>query len=197
MITPCVEGQFSTNDQPSRPIAGVQFPTSARQMPFPAIFGIKVPVLRKLSKEYMDLSLKDLKNTLKSKYHEERLLALLIMVGQFSKGDQKKKKSIHELYLKNTRFINNWDLVDVTTPKIVGEYLLDKPKQRKILYKLAKSKDLWERRVSIMATFTFIRANDFQDALKLSEILLNLPISCLNFSISKLVDTIVNSFKFV
>ena len=133
--------------------------------------GIKVPVLRKFSKKYWQtLSVSDIKTLLTSKIHEERMLALYILILQYKKGDEQERKNIFDFYLKHTKYINNWDLVDVSTPNIVGDYLLDK--DRKILYKLVRSKDLWERRISIMACFTFIRNNDYKDALKISEILL-------------------------
>ena len=92
------------------------------------------------------------------------------MTLQYPRKDEKGKKQIYDFYLKNTKWINNWDLVDVTTPRIVGEYLLDR--DRKVLYKLARSSDLWEKRIAILATFMFIRENDFQDTLKISKILL-------------------------
>ena len=133
--------------------------------------GIKVPVLRKLAKEYLDLPLKEIKTLLESQYHEERLLSLIIMAGQFSKGDQKKKKNIYKLYLQNTRYINNWDLVDVSADKIVGPILINT--SRKPLYELARSKILWERRIAIMSTFHFIKNNDFQDTFKIAEMLLD------------------------
>ena len=133
--------------------------------------GIKVPVLRKLAREYLDLSLGDIRTTLRSKYHEQRLLALLVMVGQFAAGDQNKKQSIYRLYLQNTEFINNWDLVDTSAPNIAGPYLIDK--NRAPLYELAQSPSLWERRVAIMSTFHFIKNDDFTDALKIARILLN------------------------
>ncbi len=132
--------------------------------------GIKVPVLRKLVKEYPDLSLRDIKTLLRSKYHEERLLSLFIMVDQFSKGDQKKKKSIYALYLKSTGFINNWDLVDASAHHIVGPYLRDKNKAP--LYELAQSEILWERRIAIMSTFHFIKKGEFSETLKIAETLL-------------------------
>ncbi len=132
--------------------------------------GIKVPVLRKLAREYIDLSLKDIKIILQSKYHEQRLLSLLVMVGQFANGSQNKRKSIYQLYLKNTEFINNWDLVDTSAHYIVGPYLSDK--SRAPLYKLAQSKSLWERRIAIMATFHYIKNSEFTDTLKIARILL-------------------------
>ena len=128
--------------------------------------GNKVPVLRKLAKEYFDLSLKDVNKILESKFHEERLLSLFIMVDQFSKGDRKKKKSIYELYLKNTGFINNWDLVDSSAHHIVGPYLMTKSKAP--LYEMARSDLLWERRIAIMSTFHYIKNDKFNDTLKIA-----------------------------
>jgi 3-methyladenine DNA glycosylase AlkD len=133
--------------------------------------GIRVPVLRKLAKEYLNLSPKDVKTILRSKYHEERLLSLFIMVDQYSKGDQKKKISIYQLYLKNTRFINNWDLVDSSAHLIVGPYLMDKSKAP--LYEMARSDLLWERRIAIMSTFHYIKNDKFTDTLKIAEMLLS------------------------
>ena len=134
-------------------------------------FGIKVPELRKLAKEYQDIATKEIKQLLKSSIHEERLLALLILVLTYSKGDETAKKRIYELYLKNTKFINNWDLVDGSAEYIVGDFLMDKSK--KLLYNLAKSSELWERRIAIMSTFHFIKRNEFSETLKISKMLLS------------------------
>jgi len=131
--------------------------------------GIKVPEQRKIVKKYSNLSLKDTQALLNSKIHEHRLVALLILVDKYNKSD--KKQEIVDIYLKNTKKVNNWDLVDLSAHKILGEYLLDK--NRKILYKLAKSKDLWEKRIAIISTAAFINNNQFDDTLKISEILLN------------------------
>jgi len=133
--------------------------------------GIKVPIQRKLALEFKDLKLSDIQKLLNSKIHEERLIALFILIGQYIKSDATGKKLIFNFYLKNTKNINNWDLVDLSAPNIVGNYLLNKP--RKILYKLVKSKNLWERRTAVLATFSFIRNNDFKDVLKISKILLS------------------------
>jgi len=131
--------------------------------------GIVVPKQRELVKKYWkDLNLTEITKLLKSPFHEERLIALLLLVKKFETGEEQEK--IFKLYLKNTKFINNWDLVDLTAPNIVGEYL--KGKDRKVLYKLAKSKSLWEKRISILATFQFIKNKDPKDTLKISEILL-------------------------
>ncbi len=131
--------------------------------------GIIVPDARKIVKKYYkDICLIELQELVSSKFHEERLTALLILVEKYKVEN---KKEIFEFYIKNLKYINNWDLVDVTSPRIVGEYLLDKDKS--VLYKLSKSKDLWEKRVSIISTLRFIKDNSFKDTLKISEILLN------------------------
>jgi len=132
--------------------------------------GIKVPELRKLAKEYQDMAITDVNQLLKSSIHEERLLALLIFVRIFSKGDEIIKKNIYNLYFKNTRYINNWDLVDTSAEHIIGAFLMEKSK--KSLYRLAKSSSLWERRISIMSTFHFIKHNEFLETLKISKMLL-------------------------
>jgi len=131
--------------------------------------GIAVPEIRKLVKKYSDLKIKEIIRLLHSKIHEERLTALLIMVNKFQIKENKEK--IYDLYLKNTKYINNWDLVDLSADKIIGDYLLNKSKS--ILYKLAKSKSIWERRISIIATFNFIKNNEFEETLKIAKILLN------------------------
>lgn len=134
-------------------------------------YGIKVPVQRSIAKLFKDLSLNDLKELINSKIHEERLIAAFILVDQYKRGDNKKKKVIYNFYLKHRKGINNWDLVDLSAPKIVGAYLIDKEKDP--LYKFAKSKDLWEKRISIISTQAFIREHYFEDTLKIAEILLN------------------------
>ena len=132
--------------------------------------GIKVPAQRKVARENENLSLVALQKLLNSKIHEYRLIALLILISQYKKADSQSKKKIVEFYLKNTENINNWDLVDLSCPNILGDYLLNK--SRKILYKLAKSKNLWEKRISIISTFAFIRNKEFADTLQIAGILL-------------------------
>ncbi len=129
--------------------------------------GITVPEQRRIAKKYKALDLNEIQKLLLSKIHEHRLTAILILTYQFLES----KEKITKFYLKNTKYINNWDLVDLSADKILGEYLIDKNKD--ILYKLAKSKNLWEKRISIIATFNFIKNNKFEDALRISEILLN------------------------
>jgi 3-methyladenine DNA glycosylase AlkD len=137
--------------------------------------GIKVPAQRELAKKYQDTPLSDLTMLLQSKIHEHRLVALLIAVQQFSKGDAKKKNEIFKFFINNSKQINNWDLVDVTVPKTVGYYLLDHPKEIKILYEFARSKNLWQRRIAIIATFPLIKNKNFDNTFKISKILLSDP----------------------
>ena len=133
--------------------------------------GIKVPVLRKLAKEYEGVALKEAKQLLRSSIHEQRLLALLILIRNFSKGDVGARKRIYELYLKNARYINNWDLVDVSAEHIVGAYLMERRKEQ--LTRLAKSDSLWERRISILSTFHYVKRNQFSETLRISKMLLS------------------------
>ena len=132
--------------------------------------GISVPVIRKNIKKFKDISIKDNLWLLKSEFHEERLFALLMFVYKFS-TNKNLQEEIYKIYLENTKYINNWDLVDSSAYKIVGCFLFDK--NRDILYKLANSTNLWERRISIVSTFYMIKRNDFEDTLKISKILLN------------------------
>ena len=133
--------------------------------------GIPVPQQRKVAKSYIGLALSDLQVLLNSKYHEHRLTALLILVSKYQKADSSGKKEVYDFYQKNLEQVNNWDLVDSSAPKIVGDYLVNK--DRSILYNLAKSNNLWKRRVAILSTSAFIDDNDFEDALKISELLLH------------------------
>ena len=136
--------------------------------------GITVPKQREIAKKYLDLDLKNIQTLLDSKYHEFRLTALIVLVYQYEAAkknrDEKLKKVIVDFYLKNIKRsrVNNWDLVDLSAPKLLGEYLLDKKKD--VLYNLAKSENLWARRVAILSTLTFIKKNNFIDTLKISKI---------------------------
>lgn len=160
--------------------------------------GITVPKLRKIAQKYKDLDFVSIGNLLKSKIHEERLIALLILVDKFNAGSDLDKNKIYSFYLQNTKYINSWDLVDLSADKIVGGYLFGRgpvadfppasapstsslmravgnPSIRttpSILVKLARSKNLWERRIAIIATFAFIKNNQFKETLGIAEILL-------------------------
>jgi len=132
--------------------------------------GIDVPTLRTVSREYKALPLDEIRALLNSPIHEERHLALLILVLQVTKCDEAHRKRVYDLYLSNTRFVNNWDLVDCSAPQVVGGFLVDK--SRKPLSDLTKSTSLWERRIAIVSTQHFIRHDDFADTLAISQKLL-------------------------
>ena len=147
--------------------------------------GITVPEQRLIAKEFMSIPLEEVQKLLQNPVHECRLTALLILVYKYEnlskkrktlaifddKEVQKLKGQVFNFYVKNTKYINNWDLVDVTCHKIVGEYLYKR--DRKILYRLAKSKNVWEKRIAIISTFYFIQQCDFSDSIKIAEMLLN------------------------
>lgn len=132
--------------------------------------GISVPEQRKIAKEYKTLDLNDVGILLKSKIHEERLVALLILLEKFKKADEKFRKKIFTFYLRNRKFINNWDLVDLSAEKIPGQYLLTRDKS--VIYKLVKSANIWDRRIGVMATFRFIKNKQYATTLRVSRILL-------------------------
>ncbi|MBU1038751.1 DNA alkylation repair protein [Patescibacteria group bacterium] len=135
-------------------------------------WGVTVPEIRYLVKQYYSLcSLVEVKILLSSPIHEQRLLALLILVKIFESADVKLRKKIYDFYFQNWRFVNNWDLVDLSADKILGAYLFTR--SRRPLYKMAKSANLWRRRQAILATFYFIKQQEAQDTLVLAKILLN------------------------
>ena len=145
--------------------------------------GVIVPNIRKVAKKYIELQLSETKKILYSKVHEERLCVLLILVEKLTMVSFMNKdhsqiknqfyitKEIFNFYIKNARQVNNWDLVDLSAPKIVGEYLLNKNKS--ILYKFAKSINLWEKRIAVLSTFTFIKNGQYKDSLKINDLLLS------------------------
>lgn len=133
--------------------------------------GINIPVLRKIAHKYIDVDFETIQKLFENKIHEYRLVATEILVAKYEKTkDEKLKKQIYNFYLKNTKYINNWDLVDLSCSYIVGDFLFEK--NREILYKLAKSKNLWEKRIAIISTHAFIKQGQFEDTFKISEILL-------------------------
>lgn len=148
------------------------FKTQKGQYGYGDIFwGVSVPDQRKIAKKYQNLSLPQISLLLRNRVHECRLTGLFILVLQFKKSDDVVKDKIAKFYLKHKNYINNWDLVDSSSLYILGENLLNK--NRNVLYKLAKSKNLWHRRIAIISTFAFIRQNQFRDTLEISKILLN------------------------
>ncbi len=133
--------------------------------------GIKIPPIRSVSKQNKDAPLDEISILLQDEWHECRMCALLILVEKFKKADEDLRKQIYDLYLSHTQYINNWDLVDLSSKDIVGGFLVDK--KRKPLYDLAESKNLWEQRIAVVSTFAFIKKGDCKDIYLLSEKLLN------------------------
>ena len=131
--------------------------------------GIRVPVLRRLSKKYKRLPLVEVERLLNSKFHEVRLLAIFILTERY-KSTETEQEEIFNLCLRNIDQVNNWDLVDSCAPHIIGPYLYRKNK--KILFDLAKTDNLWERRIAIMSCYFFIRQHQFSVALRVSKLLL-------------------------
>jgi 3-methyladenine DNA glycosylase AlkD len=133
--------------------------------------GLRVPDQRRVAKKYRKAPLTDVSELLRSEIHEHRLTALFILTEQFNKGNEETRRRIVDLYLSNTAYVNNWDLVDSSAHKILGEWLIDK--ERGLLYELARSESLWERRISVISTFAFIRRGDLVDAVALAEALVD------------------------
>jgi 3-methyladenine DNA glycosylase AlkD len=131
--------------------------------------GVVTPTMRRIAKEFRDLPLAEVKRLLRSPVHEERSLALMILVGRFQRGDERKRERIFNFYMRHLKQVNNWDLVDGSAPYISGPWLLEHDKA--ILYKLARSPRLWDRRVAMLSAFHFIRCGEFGDALKIAGIL--------------------------
>ena len=132
--------------------------------------GLPVPRLRTLAREYAGIGRNQIRSLIKSPVHEERMLALLLLVGKYGEGDEKTKERIFAFYIRHAGFVNSWDLVDVSAPPIVGEHLLNR--DRDPIYALARSSSLWERRIAVVATMAFIRRGQFRDTLALAERLL-------------------------
>lgn len=136
--------------------------------------GVKVPVQRTIARDFAkELSLADTLKLLRSPFHEHRLTALFILVLKFQRGGVADRRKIYGEYVKHRSFVNNWDLVDSSAPHIMGVFLLDAPTKRAILYRFARSKNLWEKRIAIIATQTFIRNGQYDDTLAIAEILLH------------------------
>lgn len=133
--------------------------------------GVMVPKSREVVKEWKNrTSISDAVKLLDSVYHEMRLVGVLLLVEKFKKGSESERKTVYEAYLSNAKKINNWDLVDLSAPNIVGGYLLHKDKA--VLYSLAKSSNLWERRISIISSLAFIKEGHFKTTLDISNVLL-------------------------
>lgn len=136
-------------------------------------WGINVPNQQKVVKEFKDVSIDTILELLKSKVHEHRLTSIMMFTNKFLISDKKTQEKIYKLYLKNAKYVNNWDLVDSSAHIIIGGYLYENKLNRNILEKLAKSKNLWEKRISIIATYYFIKNKEYKDTFKIAEILIN------------------------
>ncbi len=133
--------------------------------------GITVPEIRRVSRQFRQLGLSQIERLLQSAYNEERLLALLILGDAYRKGDTRAHRAVCRCYLQNRARVNNWNLVDASAPYILGAHLLRR--KRTVLYRLARSPNLWDRRIAVLATFAFIRESDFADTLELTRRLLD------------------------
>ena len=138
-----------------------------------AFLGLRVPTLRALVKKYRALDYTEAVELLKSEWHEERLLGVLLLVNAYERGDERAKDRIHRAYLKNAKRVNNWDLVDSSAPQIVGAHLT--PENVALLVDLAKSKNLWERRIAMIATQHFIKNKEYRPTLTIALLLIDDP----------------------
>lgn len=137
-------------------------------------WGVTVPNIRAVAKKYYkEISLEQLKEILNHPVHEVRLTGYIILTYKFETGDMEGKECIVAFYLDNLKGVNNWDIVDLSSYKILGEYLVLKPEMKSILYKLVDLNDLWKQRIAIVSTYSFIKRNEFEDTLKISKILLS------------------------
>ena len=132
--------------------------------------GIRVPATRALAREFHDLTIDDSALLLQHEWHEARLLAVILLSNRYAKGSPADRKQIFDLYVSNASRVNNWDLVDASAANIVGAHL--ETRKRTLLDKLARSKNLWERRIAIVSTFRFIRNDEFDDTLRISRALM-------------------------
>ncbi|MHB8831008.1 MAG: DNA alkylation repair protein [Patescibacteria group bacterium] len=171
-----LKAELKKHSNPQRALAAKRyFKTGKGEYGEGDIFlGLSVPDQRKIAKGYKELALSDIQKLLKSKIHEERFVALVLLVARYQSGDESLKKEVFERYLSMSKWINNWDLVDTSAPQIIGDYCW-RTKDRQTLRKLIKSSDLWERRIGVLASFTFIRQGDVKLTLEIAEKLLKDP----------------------
>lgn len=150
------------------------FKTAPGQYGYGEVFlGVSVPNQRKVAKQFSHLSLKDIDILLKSNIHEYRLTSIFILVAKYNKANQLEKRKLYNFYLSHTKYVNNWDIVDSSAGYIVGEWLYTTHSSCDVLYTLAKSQSIWDRRIAIMATFAFIMHGESKITLKVAKILIN------------------------
>ena len=152
--------------------------------------GLRVPTIRALVKKYRELDYTDAVRLLKSEWHEERLLGVLLLVSSYERGNEKQKERIHRAYLRNARRVNNWDLVDSSAPQIVGAHLT--PRNVALLVDLAKSRNLWERRIAMIATQHFIRNKEFRPTLIIAELLIHDPADLIHKAVGWMLREVGN-----
>ncbi|MEW6777236.1 MAG: DNA alkylation repair protein [Bdellovibrionota bacterium] len=169
-----LRGELRRHATPARAKASAwYFKTGPGQYAEGDIFiGVTVPATRRLARQGAALPLPDIQKLLASKIHEERLLALIILVGKAERAAPQELKKLYRFYLRNLRHVNNWDLVDSSAGQIAGAYLYEHPDKKKILYRLARSGRLWDRRVAVLSTSYFIGKGQFTDALRVTGMLL-------------------------
>lgn len=138
------------------------------------LLGVKTPVLRKLAKKYLDVNIKDIETLLHSEYHEIRLIALIMLINLYKKEKQNKQALVN-LYIDNADYINNWDLVDISAPNIVGDYVYNNQTYLSIIYDLTKSKHLWKERIAIVSTQYLIKHGLYDPTIEISEKYLTHP----------------------
>lgn len=173
MTSKILEEIYSYRDAKKAKLLSGFFKTGRGQYGEGDVFwGLTVPISRKIAQKYKDINLKDVNSLLKHKVHEVRLVAILILVHKYNLGKLSEKKKIVDFYLKNTKYINNWDLVDLSASRILGDYLFDK-NNRNILLKLANSKNLWEQRISMISTLAFIKNGELEWTFKIAKMFLN------------------------
>ena len=157
--------------------------------------GVRVPITRRVARKFRAMDLADVTMLLRSRYHEERLLALVILTAKFARAPEQEQLVIYNLYMANLQHVNNWDLVDSSAHRIVGAHLFKR--SRRPLYKLAGSGVLWERRIAIMATLHFIVQRDFVDTLALAEILLEDPADLIHKAVGWMLREVGNQDRSV
>jgi len=175
MTAPQIRRRLMARAQPARiPVLKSFFKTGPGEYGEGDVFvGVSLPAMREVCRDCRGAGLDAIRTLLRSRVHEERSLALLLLVDAFKRGDEEARRSIHEFYLRHTAFINNWDLVDSSAPSIVGAWLHER--SRAPLRRLAKSRSLWERRMAILATHYFIRQGDLKETLRIADMLLADP----------------------
>ena len=175
MTGPEIRRRLMARAQPARiPVLKSFFKTGPGEYGEGDVFvGVSLPAMREVCRDCRGAGLDAIRTLLRSRIHEERLLALLLLVDAFKRGDEAAHRSIYEFYLSHTAFINNWDLVDSSAPSIVGAWLHER--SRAPLRRLAKSPSMWERRIAILATQNFIRQGDLKETFRIADMLLDDP----------------------